>query len=181
MENNQLKISDNDTGDHPLHENVAQFSDQEGYTVQCRAQTYAGYRVEPAQTVPNGWATPTKSVADDHPQIAVVMRYRDDGNMARFRLVDNNTTYYEEEIGGVWSRADQHRRQQCVRRPVAPVADRRAREHEPAVSRRRADRLPRQQRALCNRTDLQVGLSTHNAFAAFDDVRVTRFGLANRG
>lgn len=41
----------------------------------CEAQAYAGYRV-----------VDRKVVDDDHPQIAVVMRYVDDANMSQFRL-----------------------------------------------------------------------------------------------
>ena len=32
------------------------------------------------------------------------MRYVDNNNFARFRLEDNDTTCYEERIGGVWSK-----------------------------------------------------------------------------
>jgi len=33
--------------------------------------------------------------------------------------------------------------------------------------------------ALCDRSDLQVGVATSDAFAAFDDLRATEFGVAD--
>jgi hypothetical protein len=176
VENNQLKISDNGTAAHPLHENAARFSDQEGYTVQCRAESYAGYVDRKAPS--KDWNTP-QSVSCDKPQIAVVMRYRDDGNLARFRLVDNQTTCYEEAIGGVWSSpVNIGATKACARQWRQWRIDVMG-----SMNRLYIDGVSIGSRAssaaLCNRTDLRVGLSTQDAFAAFDDVRVTRFGLAN--
>jgi hypothetical protein len=178
VENNQLKISDDGSAAHPLHENAAQFGDAAGYTVQCKAQSYFGYT---NQSAPAGWESGQQSVPYDHPQTAVVMRYVNDSNLARFRLIDNNTTYYEEEIGGVWSS------------PVNIGANNACDDlwHQWQIDvQGNMNRLyidgvligsRASSAALCNRTDLQVGFSTQNAFAAFDDVRVTRIGLANLG
>jgi hypothetical protein len=181
VENNQLKVSDNGTRDHPLHETAARFGDRDGYTVQCRARPYAGYRVEPAQTSPEGWASATRSIAADKPHVAVVMRYPDDDNLACFRLVDSDTTYYEEKIGGTWTA------------PINIGANRAGDNHWHSW---RIDvqgdkntlsidgRLIGSQTssaALCDRSDLQVGVATCDAFAAFDDLRVKEFGLADVG
>jgi len=179
VENNQLKVSDNGTRDRPLHETAARFNDRNGYTVQCRVQAYAGYRVEPAQTSPEGWASSTRSVAADQPQVAVVMRYRDDDNMACFRLVDSDTTSYEEKIGGRWSA------------PISIGANQAGDNHwhswridvqgdkNSLFIDGRLIGCQTSSPALCDRSDLQVGVATSDAFAAFDDLRVTEFGVAD--
>ena len=177
VEDNQLKLSDDQTGDHPLHEDVAQFSDREGYIVACQTRAYFGYRDEPAQTVPNGWSTPTRSVAAGHPQISVVMRYRNDGAMARFRLVDKETTCYEERCEGRWSKpvniGPNHACNGQWHRWRIEV--------EGSINRLYLDDVFIGSHAsgatLCDRSDLRVGFATHGGFVAFDDVRVTRLGL----
>jgi hypothetical protein len=178
VENNQLKISDNGTMDHPFHES-AKFSDQQGYTVRCKTQSYFSYTSRPAP--PDWHGSPIQCISYDHPQTAVVMRYRDDANMARFRLVDNQTTYYEERIGGVWSTT--------VNIGANNACDDLWHQWQIDVNgdmnRLYIDGLligsHASGAALCNLTNLQVGFSTQDAFVAFDDVRVTGIGLANLG
>jgi hypothetical protein len=178
VDDNQLKISDNATANLPLHENLVRFSDAAGYTVQCKTQAYAGYI---DQAAPAGWESPQQSVPYAHPQTAVVMRYLDDSNFAGFWLIDNNTTYYQEKVGGVWStpfniganhacdtlwhqwQIDVHGSTNTLYIDGMQIGSRAS------------------NAALRNRQDLMVGFSTQYAFTAFDDVRVTRIGLANLG
>jgi hypothetical protein len=111
----------------------------------------------------------------------VVMRYRDDANMARFRLVDNQTTYYEEAVGGVWSSSVNI----GANHACDPQWHQWQIDVQGNVNRLYIDGVVIGSHAssetLSDQTDLRAGFSTQHAFAAFDDVRVTRFGLANLG
>ncbi len=74
VENRELKISDNETDKLPLVEKIAEFSDIEGYVLEFRARCYAGasYQIKP------------------------VMRYIDGETYARFWVMNNGTTWYQE-------------------------------------------------------------------------------------
>jgi hypothetical protein len=123
---------------------------------------------------PEGWATPTRCAGAKSCRAAVVTRYLDNDNFARFRLEDNNTTYYEERTRGVWSK------------PAAIGANGICDEgwHTWKIVVRGADNHlfldgkhvghhPSSQ-ALVNRTSLGIGVSVRDTFVSFDDVRVAR-------
>jgi predicted GH43/DUF377 family glycosyl hydrolase len=175
LEDRQLKLSDNASDAEPLHPHTARFADQEGYVVECRVRCYAGFQETPARREPpEGWATPTRCVGAKSNRAAVVMRYVDNNNFARFRLEDNCTTYYEERIGGVWSRpASIGDNGICDEgwhtwRIVVRGAD-----NQLFLDGRYVGHHPSSQ-ALLHRTDLGIGVSARNTFASFDDIRVAR-------
>jgi len=181
VEDHELKLSDNPSDAEPLHTRTARFADQEGYVVECRVRCYAGYQELPARVEPpDGWATPTRSVGAKSFRPAVLMRYADNNNFARFRLEDNNTTYYEERIGGVWSK------------PAAIGANGICDEgwHTWKIVVRGADNHlfldgkhvghhPSSQ-ALVHRADLGIGVSVRNTFVSFDDVHVAKGDWSHR-
>jgi len=78
VENNELKLSENETDRHPLAVKDLALSDVEGYTLEFRARGYAGASC----------------------QIKPAMRYRDENNFARFWIVNNRTTWYQECLEG---------------------------------------------------------------------------------
>ncbi len=102
VENKELKISDTETDTEPICQRASRSGDRGKYVVEFRARCYAGYRQEQARTESEGWSTGTKCYPASTRRVAVVMRYLDDNNFARFRTEDDETTYYEERLGGVW-------------------------------------------------------------------------------
>jgi len=169
VEDNQLKVSHNATNNRPLYVNSQQFSDQEGYVVQCQVRCYAAYTVDAAGDCHEGGTS----------QVGVVMRYVDQDNLARFRLVGNQTTYYEERIEGKWSTpieigANGAMIDQWSDLVVVIDGD---------INKLYIDgRLigtATSSAALTGRTDLMIGVSTQDAFAAFDNLRVLCGNMAN--
>jgi hypothetical protein len=175
VEDRELKLSDNASDAEPLHLRTARFDDREGYCIQCRIRCYAGYRELPAKMEPpDGWATPTRCAAAKAYRSAVVMRYLDNNNFARFRLEDSNTTLYEERLGGAWSKP--------VRIGANGVCDEnwhtwkivvRGRDNELLLDGKPIGRQTSSP-TLLNRADLGVGVSVRDTFASFDDLRVAR-------
>ena len=174
VENKELRISDSETEADPLVERAARFSDREGYVLEFRARCYAGYRQEPARREKEGWSTHTKCRAASSHRAQAVVRYRDKDNFARFWTEDNDTTFYQERVGGVWAKpvnvgangacdAEWHNW-----RIVVEGEDNRL-----CIDGRRVGGH-KSSAALVNRSGLRVGFSVRDTFAAFDDVRVTR-------
>jgi hypothetical protein len=103
------------------------------------------------------------------------MRYVDDNNFARFRTEDDETTLYEERVGGVWT-------------PPANVGASHACDTEwhlwEVVVDGEDNRLyidgrqvgaHKSSSALANQEGLRIGFSVRDTFASFDDVRVRRY------
>ena len=177
VENDELKISDNETDADPLCERTAVFSDRHKYVFEYRARCYAGYRQEAARKEKDGWATETKCYAASVYRAQPVMRYVDARTFARFRMKDNDTTYYEEFLNGVWSEpaevgpnhacdTDWHRW-----KIVVDGEDNQLYIDGSYVGAHKSSP------AFVDRNDLRIGFSAHGTFAAFDDVRVTRNGF----
>lgn len=154
VEDKKLKISDPETQAEPLYENVVEFSDQEEYIIEYRAQCYAGL---------------------SH-RAQVLMRFIDKANFAYFWIKDNNTTYYQERIGGIYSKAenigannicDAHWHSWKI--VVAGndnklfIDGRYIGEHKSSST-------------FVNRSDLKVGVSAFNTYASFDNIRVRKYG-----
>jgi len=104
--------------------------------------------------------------------MAAVMRYVDNGNFARFRTENDETTYYEERVGGVWATAAN----------IGPnhacdanwhhwkiVVDG---EHNRLCIDGRHVGSHKSSPALANQKDLRIGFSVRDTFASYDDVRV---------
>ncbi|OHB79520.1 MAG: hypothetical protein A2V98_05105 [Planctomycetes bacterium RBG_16_64_12] len=176
VESGELKISDDETDTDPICQRTALFSDREKYLLQFRARCYAGYRQEPARVEKEGWASETKCYAASVYRAQPVMRYVDNRTFARFRMKDNDTTYYEEYHDGVWTQpADIGPNGACDTdwhewRIVVDGEDNHLYIDGRYVGAHKSSP------ALLNRNDLRIGFSTYGTFAAFDDVRVTRHG-----
>ena len=167
VEDKQLKVSHNATNSRPIYENVERFSDQEGYVFETRAHCYGSYTTE------------TPVAEDDSLQMMLVMRYVNDDNMARFRLVGNSTTYYEERIGGTWSTPVDIGANGAMDdqwHDLMVLVDGNLNEFY-------VDDLliGTATGTLFGRTDFKVGVATQDAFVAFDDMRVLRGGLPDIG
>ena len=124
-----------------------------------------------------GWATRTKCHPASTRCIAAVMRYLDNDNFARFRTEDDETTYYEERVDGVWATpvnvganhacdVDWHRW-----KVVVDGAD-----NQLYIDGRHVG-AQRSSPTLANREDLRIGFSVRDTFASFDDVRVRKYGF----
>ena len=178
VEDKQLKVSHNATKGLPVYESAEQFSDREGYTLQCRVRCYAGYRQESTSVEPEGWSCTTKCFPASTTSVAVVIRYIDDNNLARFRLDDDKTAYYEERVGGVWAAtvkigsnladdADWHRWKIVV-----------AGDNNQLYIDDKLVGAHKSNPALQDRKDLRVGFSVSDTFASFDDVRVRKYAAS---
>ena len=153
VEGGQLKLSEDETDVKPVVENAAAFSDREGHVFEFRAQCYAGasYQIKP------------------------VVRYVDERNFARFWIMDNETTFYQECTEGTFRGAanigankvcdrDWHAWRIVVRGATTALT----------IDGRfigQWDSRP----ALTDRDDLTVGFSVFDAYAAFADIRVRRY------
>ena len=177
VENDELKISDNQTDSDPICERTALFNDQRKYVFQYRAQCYTGYRQEAAHVEKEGWATETKCYPASVYRAQPVMRYVDSRSFARFRMKDNDTTYYEEYHNGVWTEpagvgpnhacdADWHQWKIVVdgEDNHLYIDGRYVGAHKSSP-------------AFVDQNNLRIGFSVYGTFAAFDDVRVTRHGF----
>jgi len=174
VEDNQLKVSHNATNNQPVYENARQFSDGGKYVVEFRARCSAGYRQEQTRMESEGWSSGTKCYPASTRRIAGVMRYVDNDNFARFRIEDDETTYYEERVGGVWATpanvgvnhacdADWHRWKVVVdgEDNQLYIDGKHVGAHKSSPT-------------LTNREDLRIGFSVRDTFASFDDVRVRK-------
>ena len=174
VENKELKISDTRTDTEPIYQRAVQFSDRGKYTLEFRARCYAGYRQESTPAGSEGWSSPTKCHPASTRRIAAVMRYLDNDNFARFRIEDDETTYYEERVGGVWAKPANigpnhacddgwHRWKIVVdgQDNYLHIDDKPVGAHKSGPG-------------LVNRNDLKTGFSVRDTFAAFDDVRVRK-------
>jgi len=124
-----------------------------------------------------GWASETKCHAASVYRAQPVMRYVDRATFARFRMKDNDTSYYEEYHNGVWTEpvnvgpnhacdTDWHQW-----RIVVDGED-----NHLYIDARYVG-VHKSSPAFVGRNDLRIGFSVYGTFAAFDDVRVTRRGL----
>lgn len=103
VENKELKISDTEKDTEPIRQRAPRSGDRGQSVVEFRARGYAGYRQEEARTESEGWSTATQCCPASTRRMAVAMWYVDDNNFARFRTEDDETTYDEERLGGVWT------------------------------------------------------------------------------
>lgn len=173
VENKELKISDNETDGEPLYEKVAEFNDK--YVIEYRARCYAGYRQEKASIENEGWSTGTKCYADTSHRIQAVMRYIDKSNFARFWIKDNDTTYYQECIGGVFGSA--------INIGANNICDSNWHNWKIVIDGDdnqlyidgRYIGSHKSTPAFVNRADLKIGFSTYNTYASFDDVRARKY------
>jgi predicted GH43/DUF377 family glycosyl hydrolase len=180
VEGRQLKVSDNETDAEPLRPLTPKLSDREEYVFEYCVRCEAGYHQNPAATQPEGWSTPTRCVPTASHRATAVIRYGDAKNFARLWAKDNDTTYYEECLDGVW--------QAPVKLGANRVCDDRwhrwrievvGPENRLSIDGRRIGTC-RASASLCNRSDLGVGLSTYDTFVAWEDVRVQRGRLAEQ-
>jgi len=152
IENKELKISDNASDKEPLLANVTGLSDAEGYIYEFRACRYAGasYQIKP------------------------VVRYVDEGNYARFWILNNETTWYQEcrdgRFGGTANigannicDAQWHdwKIVVCGATNELYLDGRYVGQYQSSLT-------------LVNQSELKVGLAVFDTYASFDDVRVRR-------
>ena len=152
VENNELKISDNETDTEPIFENSASFDDREGYVIRYRAKCYAGpcHRVQ------------------------AVIRYIDEKNFARFWIDDNQTTYYQEFVAGVFT--------EPVNIGPNKICDDLWHEWKIIVQRERNELFidgilvgnQNSTEKFINRKDLRIGFSVYDTYAAFKNILVWR-------
>lgn len=152
VENNELKISENETDRRPLVVKDLALNDRDGYTLEFRARSYAGASC----------------------QIKPVMRYINEKNFARFWIVNNRTTWYQECLNGqLGGTAD-----------LGPnlVCDDQWHDWKIIIN-GNSNRLYIDGRYIgqynststfMNRSDLKIGFSVFDTYASFDDVRVRR-------
>ena len=153
VENKELKLPDNETDDAPLVEKIAEFSDTEGYVFEFRARCYDGPSC----------------------QIKPVMRYVDGKNYARFWIMNNGTTWYQEcrdgQLGGTASIGANN------------ICDNEWHDWKIIVH-GDTNTLYLDGRHIgqwasspgfVNRQDLRIGLGVFDTYAAFDYVRVRKF------
>lgn len=175
VENKELKISDSETGINPFHEKVTEFNDQTGYVIEYRARCYAGYRQEQSSQEKEGWSSQTKCYADSSHQVQVVMRYIDKNSFACFWMRDDNTTYYQECIGGVFGDAinigannicdaDWHSWKVVVNG-----------DNNQLYINGKYIGAHKSSSTFLNRADSKIGFSVYNTYASFDDVRVRKY------
>lgn len=177
VEDNQLKVSHNATNSHPIYENATHFSDGDKYVVEFRARCCAGYREEATQVVSEGWSSQTKCFPASIHGIAGVVRYVDNKNFARFRIEDDETTYYGECVGGVWTTpANVGPNHACDAtwhcwKVVVDGEDNQLYIDGKHIGTHESSPI------LTNREDLKIGFSVRDTFASFDDVRVRKHCL----
>ena len=155
VENKELKISENATDKKPFVEKVATFNDRVGYAFEFRARCYAGA---------------------SH-QIKPVMRYVDKRNYARFWIMNNDTTWYQEcrdgRLGGTANIGANN------------ICD--SKWHDWKIVVKGADNTLyldgrligkwQSNPVFVNRNDLRIGFGVFDTYAAFDDVKVTNSDL----
>ena len=138
---------------------------------------YGGYRCKPAVKESEGWSSPTRCEPSSSYRAAVVMRFVDQHNFARFRLEDNKTTYYEECVDGTWSQsinvgpnqmcdADWHHWKVVVDGEENSLFI----DGKPVGSQKSSQ-------PFTQRNDLTVGFSARDTFSAVDNVRVRKLHL----
>jgi hypothetical protein len=159
VENQELKMSDDESNTDPVYENAVQFDDRTGYTLEFRARSYRGSYIRP---------TPYREQA--------VVRFIDKDNFAMFRVEDKDTTYYQERVAGKWGK--------IVNIGANPICDDDWHTWTAEV-RGKTNKLymdgkyigtAESTATFTGRSNLRIGLSVYFTYAAFDDVRVRKNG-----
>ncbi|MBI2841993.1 MAG: DUF2341 domain-containing protein [Armatimonadetes bacterium] len=160
VEGKQLKMSDDESNYDPLIVDSVSLSDAEGYIFEFKARKYAG----PSY------------------QIMPVVRHIDRTTFARFWLYDNTTTWYHEfrnpaippgwqwPLGATNVGANNICDDKWHNWKIVVKGDKNTLYLDGKLI-GSCTSIPE----LVNRTDLKVGLSTFDTFAAFDDVRVRKY------
>ena len=155
VEDNELKMSDDASNADPFYENSARFSDAAGYVLEYRARSYQGAYL-------------------GH-RIQVMARFVDKNNFACFWIKDNNTTYYQERVGGRLERGiDIGENRICDENWHTWTVEVEGRENRLYIDDRYVGKAESSS-AFTGRSDLEIGFSVSGTYAAFDDVRVRKY------
>ena len=159
VDGKELRMSDDASKIRPLVVNAATFSDAEGYIFEFRARSCGGASY----------------------QMMPVVRYVNDNFLGRFQLHNNETTWYQE-VRERWKNG-QVASIGTINTGPNDICDHKWHNWRIVVKNEKNtlyidDRLIgscESMPQLVNRTDLKVGFSTFDTFAAFDNVRVRKY------